>query len=138
MTNILSNLVDQMMYYSNHYMHGIMQSLTNDPKTMAVVMSSLLFVTGFLRNDYGELSRALVREICVCMCVCWGGGGQDSFSIYLIPSYTQLLEFANVFVGPRIRSHLGANELCSERVPNSPTPKSHDSTESTQTIPSRR
>lgn len=43
-----------------------MQSLTNDPITMAVIMSSLLFVTGFLRNDYGELSRALVRySVCV-------------------------------------------------------------------------
>ncbi|KAL7440158.1 hypothetical protein ACHAXH_007250 [Discostella pseudostelligera] len=35
------------------------KSLTNDPITMAVVMSTLLFITGFLRNDYGELSRAL-------------------------------------------------------------------------------
>ena len=31
----------------------------NDPLMMSIVMSSLLFVAGFLRNDYGELSRAL-------------------------------------------------------------------------------
>jgi hypothetical protein len=35
------------------------QSLMNDPLMMSIVMSSLLFVAGFLRNDYGELSRAL-------------------------------------------------------------------------------
>ena len=37
-----------------------LQSLMNDPITMSIAMASLLFVTGFLRNDYGELSRALV------------------------------------------------------------------------------
>ena len=31
----------------------------NDPLMMSIVMSSLLLVAGFLRNDYGELSRAL-------------------------------------------------------------------------------
>ena len=31
----------------------------NDPLMMSIVMSALLFVAGFLRNDYGELSRAL-------------------------------------------------------------------------------
>lgn len=35
------------------------KSLMNDPVMMSIAMSSLLFVTGFLRNDYGELSRAL-------------------------------------------------------------------------------
>lgn len=35
------------------------KSLLNDPVLMGVTMSTLLFVTGFLRNDYGELSRAL-------------------------------------------------------------------------------
>jgi len=35
------------------------KSLMNDPLTMAMAMSSFLLVTGFLRNDYGELSRAL-------------------------------------------------------------------------------
>ncbi|KAL7535393.1 hypothetical protein ACHAXR_006462 [Thalassiosira sp. AJA248-18] len=35
------------------------KSLMNDPLLMSIAMSSLLFVTGFLRNDYGELSRAL-------------------------------------------------------------------------------
>lgn len=35
------------------------KSLMNDPVMMSAVMSSLLFLTGFLRNDYGELSRAL-------------------------------------------------------------------------------
>jgi hypothetical protein len=35
------------------------QSLMNDPLVMSMAMSSLLFVVGFLRNDYGELSRAL-------------------------------------------------------------------------------
>jgi len=35
------------------------KSLTNDPIKMSIAMSSLLFFTGFLRNDYGELSRAL-------------------------------------------------------------------------------
>eukprot|EP00986_Skeletonema_menzelii_P012778 scaffold7198_cov150-Skeletonema_menzelii.AAC.4 len=35
------------------------QSLLNDPVIMAITMATLLFVAGFLRNDYGELSRAL-------------------------------------------------------------------------------
>ncbi|KAL3822791.1 hypothetical protein ACHAXA_005956 [Cyclostephanos tholiformis] len=35
------------------------KSLLNDPLAMSMAMSSLLFVTGFLRNDYGELSRTL-------------------------------------------------------------------------------
>ena len=35
------------------------KSLLNDPKVAAVAFSLLLLVTGFLRNDYGELSRAL-------------------------------------------------------------------------------
>lgn len=35
------------------------KSLLNDPIMMSVAISSLLFLTGFLRNDYGELSRAL-------------------------------------------------------------------------------
>lgn len=36
------------------------QSLMNDPLTMGIVISAVLLFTGFLRNDYGELSRALV------------------------------------------------------------------------------
>lgn len=35
------------------------KSLLNDPVLMSVLVASLLFVAGFLRNDYGELSRAL-------------------------------------------------------------------------------
>jgi hypothetical protein len=35
------------------------QSLMNDALKMAVIMSGVLFIAGFLRNDYGELSRAL-------------------------------------------------------------------------------
>ncbi|KAL9181220.1 hypothetical protein ACHAXT_010025 [Thalassiosira profunda] len=35
------------------------KSLLNDPLTLSLALASLLFVTGFLRNDYGELSRAL-------------------------------------------------------------------------------
>eukprot|EP00571_Detonula_confervacea_P013446 CAMPEP_0172305902 /NCGR_PEP_ID=MMETSP1058-20130122/7099_1 /TAXON_ID=83371 /ORGANISM="Detonula confervacea, Strain CCMP 353" /LENGTH=590 /DNA_ID=CAMNT_0013017643 /DNA_START=103 /DNA_END=1875 /DNA_ORIENTATION=- len=35
------------------------KSLMNDPFKMSIAMASFLFVTGFLRNDYGELSRAL-------------------------------------------------------------------------------
>lgn len=35
------------------------KSLMNDPLTMSIGISSLLLATGFLRNDYGELSRAL-------------------------------------------------------------------------------
>ena len=42
-----------------HYRRNL-QSLMNDPIMMSIGMASLLFVTGFLRNDYGELSRALV------------------------------------------------------------------------------
>jgi hypothetical protein len=53
MINFVSN-------FKSH-VHAITQSLTNDPITVAVIMSSALFFTGFLRNDYGELSRALVR-----------------------------------------------------------------------------
>lgn len=81
---LFSNADQQLLFlFSNltsHEMHGTMQSLTNDPTTMAVVMSSLLFVTGFLRNDYGELSRALVREICVCVCVFIGVVGDTMHS----------------------------------------------------------
>jgi len=35
------------------------KSLLNDPVMMSIAMSALLLITGFLRNDYGELSRAL-------------------------------------------------------------------------------
>jgi hypothetical protein len=35
------------------------QSLMNDPFVISFVTASLLFIAGFLRNDYGELSRAL-------------------------------------------------------------------------------
>eukprot|EP00569_Conticribra_weissflogii_P004346 CAMPEP_0171343270 /NCGR_PEP_ID=MMETSP0878-20121228/16701_1 /TAXON_ID=67004 /ORGANISM="Thalassiosira weissflogii, Strain CCMP1336" /LENGTH=582 /DNA_ID=CAMNT_0011846181 /DNA_START=125 /DNA_END=1873 /DNA_ORIENTATION=+ len=35
------------------------KSLLNDPYLLSSIMSFLLFFSGFLRNDYGELSRAL-------------------------------------------------------------------------------
>lgn len=35
------------------------KSLMNDPLMLSLAMSSLMFAAGFLRNDYGELSRAL-------------------------------------------------------------------------------
>ena len=35
------------------------KSLLNDPVLMSILIASLVFVAGFLRNDYGELSRAL-------------------------------------------------------------------------------
>ncbi|KAL3779733.1 hypothetical protein ACHAWO_011590 [Cyclotella atomus] len=35
------------------------KSLMNDAVKMSVIMAGLLFFAGFLRNDYGELSRAL-------------------------------------------------------------------------------
>eukprot|EP00984_Skeletonema_dohrnii_P019661 scaffold9451_cov103-Skeletonema_dohrnii-CCMP3373.AAC.5 len=35
------------------------KSLLNDPVFISVIMAAVLFVAGFLRNDYGELSRAL-------------------------------------------------------------------------------
>ena len=111
---------------------NIMQSLTNDPITMAVIMSSLLFVTGFLRNDYGELSRALVRySVCVNIfpsrLVC----------VHHLISSSHPLEFSRR-LGTCICAHTRTNKLCTERLPNSTTPKSDDSTGSTQTIPSRR
>lgn len=106
-------------------MECILQSLTNDPITMAVVMSSLLFVTGFLRNDYGELSRALVRLFV------WESNIASLGSLRSHP-------FGFSVVGPCICTHSGTNKFGTERLPNSPTPKSDDSTESTQTVPSRR
>jgi len=35
------------------------KSLLNDPVLLSILVASLVFVAGFLRNDYGELSRAL-------------------------------------------------------------------------------
>ncbi|KAL3792513.1 hypothetical protein HJC23_008435 [Cyclotella cryptica] len=35
------------------------KSLMNDAFKMSVIMAGILFIAGFLRNDYGELSRAL-------------------------------------------------------------------------------
>ena len=43
------------------FRYGI-QSLLNDPVMMSVGISLLLLFIGFLRNDYGELSRALVSQ----------------------------------------------------------------------------